>query len=606
MRSYHQAWIGFVSVGLWWFGVVGLAQAQAPGASPPPPTPTGASQDDDVEVMTRGPIHEAYAEPVARGEGAPVVVAKKPPDPIEEMPPDTKPEGDNIVWVSGYWAWDEDRDNFIWISGVWRAVPANHTWVPGYWTEAEGGYQWVSGFWMPEQAEEVQYLPEPPATLEQGPTSPAPSEDYFWNPGYYSWYETRYVWRPGFWTACYPDWLWVPAHYCWTPRGWVFIDGYWDYPLVNRGVLFAPICFRRPILHWAAFQWCPAVVIQPSILTFHLFVRPRYCHYYFGDYYAVAYEGRGFRPWFHYHGRHGFDPLFTYYRWHNHRHMHDAHWESNIHGWFNHYRNNEHERPPHTLLAQHQLIEKGKGRADLQLLQIGKPMKDLAGRHDAFTKFTTISQDQRTRIQQANRQFGEFKQQRLQLESAHRIKPPGLGDPKLGLKPDVKPGLKPEAKTLGKAEGKPGAGASGLTLKHPEKVQLPKRPDLGSLGAKPTTPGPKLTAPGQTMGKPGVTMPKSGTTGPKVTVPQTTPGFSAPKSSGQTQPLTQPKSFGQPKTMQRAPGPTTIKPPSSGGTTPKFEAPRTFSAPRSSSGPSTQSGRTSRGKDEDDRKSGRR
>lgn len=592
MKRYCQAWIGFLAVGLWWGAAVGYGQPTPPNPNPPPPPVPGesqpaldASQADDVEVMTRGPVHEAYAGPVARGEGTPIVVTKAPPDAIEEIPPDTKPEGDNVVWISGYWAWDDDRKDYLWVSGVWRAVPANQTWVPGYWTEIDGGYRWVSGFWMPQQNEEVEYLAEPPATIDQGPTSPSPSDNYFWNPGYWTWYETRYVWRPGFWTVCQPDWIWVPAHYRWTPRGWVFIPGYWDYPLVRRGVLFAPICFRRPPLHWHAFRWCPAIVIQPPILGFHLFIRPNYGHYYFGDYYAVSYEGLGFRPWFHYHGHRGFDPLFNYYRWYNHHRMHDRDWERNIHGWFTYYRHNEHQRPPHTLLAQHQLIEKAKTRPDFQQLQIGKPIKDLAGRPDSFVKLAAISDDQRNKIRDASRQLGDFKKQRLELESLHRIKP---GDAKLGLQPGLKPDTKivgkpdlPErlgvtGKPEGKGIGKPSGALSGTTLKQPDKVRLPTKLDLGKLGAGPSH-GPTLTAPGSGSSKPGVTVPGTGVTGPKMTLPDTKPGLTGPKMTlpdtkrGQITPKT--GATGPSLTLpDTKPGPIT---PKSGMTIPKATLPDT-------------------------------
>ena len=36
-----------------------------------------------------------------------------------------KPDGANVVWVTGYWAWDDMRKDFIWISGIWRDTP-NH------------------------------------------------------------------------------------------------------------------------------------------------------------------------------------------------------------------------------------------------------------------------------------------------------------------------------------------------------------------------------------------------------------------------------------------------------------------------------------------------
>src|SRR5262249_4395762 len=51
-----------------------------------PPVPKG------VEVLARGPVHEAFATPTT--EPAPTkAVAKKPPKPLDELPPEEKPEG---------------------------------------------------------------------------------------------------------------------------------------------------------------------------------------------------------------------------------------------------------------------------------------------------------------------------------------------------------------------------------------------------------------------------------------------------------------------------------------------------------------------------------
>ena len=49
-------------------------------AADPPP--------NEVEVLARGPVHEAYAEPVDPNPVAGPVVAKEPPAPIDELPPD--------------------------------------------------------------------------------------------------------------------------------------------------------------------------------------------------------------------------------------------------------------------------------------------------------------------------------------------------------------------------------------------------------------------------------------------------------------------------------------------------------------------------------------
>src|SRR5262245_38116732 len=149
--------------------------------APPPPQPStlqgGQVQPDQDggEALTRGAVHEAYAAPVVFNPKPGVVVPKAVPAPIEELPPDQTPEGD-IVWINGYWSWDEDRQDFIWISGIWRDPPPGMTWNPGYWMEVDGGSQWIAGYWQQAQQEEVEFLPEPPQSLEQGPNIPQPDD----------------------------------------------------------------------------------------------------------------------------------------------------------------------------------------------------------------------------------------------------------------------------------------------------------------------------------------------------------------------------------------------------------------------------------------------
>src|SRR4051812_21229566 len=102
-----------------WFSLLALAAVSAvTGLS----RPVFATQDpvaDDgsgVQVLTQGPIHEAFAEPVVYDPRPGPLIPKQPPAPIEEMPPEQKPEGDNVQWVPGYWAWDDSRNDFLWIS----------------------------------------------------------------------------------------------------------------------------------------------------------------------------------------------------------------------------------------------------------------------------------------------------------------------------------------------------------------------------------------------------------------------------------------------------------------------------------------------------------
>src|SRR5208337_1275645 len=235
--------------------LVRVAAAQDPGASPAP------DQDQSVQVLTRGPVHEAFAAPVVHDPKPGLVAGKEPPAPVEEMPPDQKLAGQNVQWIPGYWSWDQSRNDYLWISGVWREPPPGRQWVPGYWHQVEEGFQWVPGAWVPvsQPASEAQgqpasgaqaaYLPPPPASLETGPNGPAPSANVFWSPGSWYWQENRYVWRPGFWAAVQPSWVWIPAHFVWTPGG-------------------------------------------------YLFVQPNYSHYCFGDYYDRTFVSVGIVPWF--------------------------------------------------------------------------------------------------------------------------------------------------------------------------------------------------------------------------------------------------------------------------------------------------------------------
>ena len=65
------------------------------------------NEPEGVQVLTQGPIHEAFAEPVLYDPKPGPVVPKASPAPIAELPPDQKPVGANVQWIPGYWAWDE-------------------------------------------------------------------------------------------------------------------------------------------------------------------------------------------------------------------------------------------------------------------------------------------------------------------------------------------------------------------------------------------------------------------------------------------------------------------------------------------------------------------
>ncbi|MFO0889095.1 MAG: hypothetical protein U0790_08095 [Isosphaeraceae bacterium] len=350
--------------------LLALLMAAAAGGQEPP----GRSQDGAADVLTRGPVHEAFAAPVVHDPQPGLVVPKEPPAAVEELPPDQKPSGQNVQWIAGYWSWDPSREDFIWISGVWREPPPGRQWVPGYWNRVEGGFQWIPGAWVPvgrsaggaaaEPASEGQaaYLPAPPRTLEQGPNSPQPEGNVFWTPGCWSWQEGRYLWRPGFWAAVQPNWLWIPAHYVWTPGGFLFVEGYWDLPLATRGVLFAPVYFTQPVYLQPSYVFTPSLTIATPGLVANLFVIPSYQHYCFGDYYDRSFLSVGIVPWFSFTYVSGparpvyYDPIFTFYASVNIRR--DPGWVARVRQEYVVRRDNVAMRPPRTYIEQTRIVQR--------------------------------------------------------------------------------------------------------------------------------------------------------------------------------------------------------------------------------------------------------
>jgi hypothetical protein len=423
------------------------------------PAPAGA------EVLTRGPIHEAYAEPVSTGDIRPMVVSKRSPDPIEEVPSDMKPADASAIWIGGYWSWDDDRKDFVWVSGVWRVPPPDQRWIAGYWMEVPGGLSWVAGFWSPAGEEDVAYYPPPPATQEQGPTVAAPSPGSVWIPGCWRWLDGRYAWQPGNWTAAEPGWIWVPASYAWSPRGFIFHDGYWDYPLDRRGLLFAPVYFINAAYRQPNFFFSPSVVIQSDLLTFYLFVRPNYSHYYFGDYFTADYDGLGIYPWFavRRHTGYAYDPLFTYYNWQNSRS--DPKWPDHLQGWHTYYRAHPDQRPPHDLAAQRRLTTAAGNRPDRRFLTIADTLQNLRDRPNPIVPLAAVSAGEKSRILQTTRLARQSGTERMKLETAG---------------------------TIVAGQGKSRANAA-TALQAPERLRLPKvagtfsegAPSVPHVGARP-------------------------------------------------------------------------------------------------------------------------
>jgi hypothetical protein len=429
--------------------------------------PRGRTEaEDGVEVLTRGPVHEAFAETISFDPEPGVVVPKAAPDAIEELPPDQKPEGANVDWIPGYWAWDDERTDFLWVSGIWRALPPGRQWVPGYWAASGRGSQWISGYWADAKATEIDYLPEPPQTVEAGPNIAAPSADHTWLPGCWVWQQNRYAWRPGFWAIAQSNWVRIPAHYVWTPRGYVFVDDYYDHSTARRGVVFAPVYFRAGTYSRRGFSYSPVTVINPAVFASHLFLRPSYGHYYFGDYYGSSYASSGYSPWFaFYSSRSGYDPFYAHQHWH---HRNDRQWDRRVEADFAHRRDHEEARPPRTWSAQRERSTRDATSGDKSFV-VAASLDDLANNKEAAIRLAPVAKDVRTQYGQRGQELRRAREERQTLEA-----------------------------TAAEAAVEPAPASRGRPVK-PVKVKLPKTPvasqPVDRLG-KEFVPPPAIEAPG--------------------------------------------------------------------------------------------------------------
>ena len=322
----------------------------------PDPTDPSVLAERGIEVLARGPVHEAYAEPYNGKPEAMPVIPKGPPKQVDEVPPDQKPEGDDVQWIPGYWSWDDERKDHIWVSGFWRKPPPGRRWITGTWKMSGEGWQWTPGMWVDAGRQDMQYLPEPPSSLESGPSVPAPSEDYQYVPGNWLYRDYGYVWRPGFWITGRPGWVWNPARYYWNSSGYCYNDGYWDYPLEDRGLLFAPVWFNQPVFRRWGYSYCPSYFWRPGFLLDCLFVRNGFNNYWCGDYYGGFYRGCGFAPFFSltfFNSNRHCDPHYNYNRWNN---RHDRDWDRRVADRHDRRERGDLARPPRTLVDQNTVV----------------------------------------------------------------------------------------------------------------------------------------------------------------------------------------------------------------------------------------------------------
>lgn len=282
-----------------------VSQAQTADRDRRPTRPTTAA----FEVRLRGPIHEGFAQPAVLDATDLLLVSKRPPPALREFPPVIRPAAAATLWLPGYWGWDEEQRDFVWVSGVWRLPPPGMRWIPGYWSARDEQFAWTPGFWSPHEASRLSYRARPPAYPDDEYKPSAGRPDRFYIPGYWSTASQGFDWRRGHWSPFHTGWVWMPTRSMPTPVGSLLARGYWDYPLAQRGVLFAPVSPALGPEKLGTFT--PQMALDVGNLSEFLFVWPAYGHYCFGDYFGGAARQRKIEPWF----AAPLDPLYTYERW---------------------------------------------------------------------------------------------------------------------------------------------------------------------------------------------------------------------------------------------------------------------------------------------------
>ena len=320
-------------------GVLGTLAAQPPLPPPEDETVKRDQPQPGVKVAEKGPIHEAFAQPGAEVRGKEMTAPKAPPAPIAEIPPEIKPEGSNVKWIPGYWQWDENKNDFIWVSGFYRNVPPNRNWQPGKWIERDGKNIYTPGYWSLATANNLKTdLPEPPKSIENGPSTPTENPNAIWIPGGWEFRNSQFVWRAGYWAFPFQNMMWQPQQYVYNGSGYSCVPGYWDYPLEDRGLLYAPVYFDPQVLVNPNFTFTPQYGIgmgDPNGwgnggLFGTLYTGPNYNNYYYGDYgnpfglggFGFGGPGDpffgygGYYPWW-YTGGGFYNPLWRHYNWLN-------------------------------------------------------------------------------------------------------------------------------------------------------------------------------------------------------------------------------------------------------------------------------------------------
>jgi hypothetical protein len=153
-------------------------------------------------------------------------------------------------------------------------------------------------------------------------------------------------------------------------------------------------------------------------------LRPRYQHYYFGDYYSANYQAAGFYPSYSYNsGRYGYDPIYAHERW---QHRQDGQWQHRMAADFQNRRDHEDARPPRTWAAQ-RALGAGGVRSGEANPAVASPFSQFTKGQNSPLRYQPVDPLERQKLAQHAQDVQRFREERQRLETAAAA--PSAGQP---------------------------------------------------------------------------------------------------------------------------------------------------------------------------------
>ena len=157
------------------------------------------------------------------------------------------------------------------------------------------------------------------------------------------------------------------------------------------------------------------VAIGLAAIIEHLFLRPNYHHYYFGDYYDRRYHDNGYySPYAYQSIQYGYDPLYSQLRW---THRKDREWERRYEASYDYRRDHESARPPRTWADQKRLKLDAAETREQQLL-MATPFDQMAKQKESLVRIERVPAREREKYTKLSREVRKTREERRTLETA--------------------------------------------------------------------------------------------------------------------------------------------------------------------------------------------